>query len=97
MEICFHIDSINFEMSLDTIFEFLNDRIVLLQCGETQAALAGELANCDMEIDEKVISPLSKLLEVSRLRLFVLLSRICFCSSVNFYRSRQHFISSALF
>lgn len=37
--------------------------IVLLHCGETQSGLAGELANCDMEIDENVLCPLSKLLE----------------------------------
>eukprot|EP00794_Sanderia_malayensis_P009068 gene9068-10036_t len=37
--------------------------IVLLQCGEIQAGLAAELANYDMEVDENVLSPLSKVLE----------------------------------
>jgi len=37
--------------------------LVLRQCGEAHCCLAGELANCDMDIDENVLAPLTKVLE----------------------------------
>ena len=40
-------------------------RSVLLVCGETESALGGELANCEADIDENVLNPLTKVLEVS--------------------------------
>ena len=46
---------------------YLFFRLVLLQCGEVQCGLAGELANCDMEVDENVLGPLTKVLDVSEM------------------------------
>jgi len=59
---------------------FIYSRNVLMNSGETQTTIASELAICESEIDERVLLPINKLLEVNihSMQLYVL-SLILFC------------------
>lgn len=57
----------NFQMKKLQILSHFSG--VLLQAGETQSALAGELATYETELDESILAPLQKIVEVCKILL----------------------------
>ena len=57
----------NFQMKKLQILSHFSG--VLLQAGETQSALAGELATYETELDESILAPLQKIGEVCKILL----------------------------